>query len=497
MRKIIFGLVVLLSAGLMLPASLFAQTSTNSSSGGKCGVNTFSINDDCGAGAYKTMYVQCYDGYEEKQGGETSCKSSPQWQEYAQQTCAKRCSNAAATQTAPSKTISVPNAQVMPVSPAAGYEKLAPISGGTVSICSINNDLMAQYDALISQLQDAQKSGDGNREKITTDKITELKQYISGDKSKCGVIPPSSAATAPGIGSAMPASEPVKINRCAEAENWGQKISYYEKLKNLSDSDLQKEAAKSRTEINNIISELTDGLAKVKAQCSIQASGGNNASTAAKISDPVKPVAIQSAQEISDYYKAKIENIAAGNDSSTAQIQKLQELKQNKDLMVGELIKNRNEIESSDLNTLSKEVKVSKNEITVDNVAVQTTGTKILLNVGNSPISVEPDKNGVVINDKNLQIQTDNVSINNNVLTIGGNEVKISASKVAQNLNIAPTSVQLTEQNSKPVYKMQVNEPRKLFGFIPSNIPTTQIADAENGNLLSQSRPWYYFLTTK
>ena len=49
----------------------------------KCGVNTFVVNNDCGVGAFKNAYVQCYDGYETTLGDATSCKSSEIWQQYA------------------------------------------------------------------------------------------------------------------------------------------------------------------------------------------------------------------------------------------------------------------------------------------------------------------------------------------------------------------------------------------------------------------------------
>lgn len=398
MRKIIFGSVVLLSVGLILPADLSAQTSI----AGKCGVNTFGVNNECGIGAFKTMYVQCHDGYEEKQGGETSCKSSPQWREYAKQTCENRCSG---VKNIPSAT------QTSPVSPVTDYEKPTAVLTETVSACRINDDLTSQYDMLISELQKTQITGDKEREKTTTEKILELKQRVSANRARCN------ASTLP-------------------------------------------------------------------------------SATVSSTAESIRPTIVQSAREINNYYKARIENITVSNDSS-AQIEKLKELKQDKDKMVGELIKNRSEIESSELNTLSKEIRVSNNEITIDNVAVETTGKKILLNVGNSPVSVESNKNNVIIRDKNLEIKTGGVSIKNNTLVVGNNEVKISASQVAEKLNINPSSVELTEQNSKPVYKMETTEPRKLFGFISSNIPKTQITDAENGDLLSESRPWYYFLTTK
>lgn len=40
---------------------------------------------------FKSVYWQCYDGTEQKQGGETSCKSSEIWQKYAKEFCENKC----------------------------------------------------------------------------------------------------------------------------------------------------------------------------------------------------------------------------------------------------------------------------------------------------------------------------------------------------------------------------------------------------------------------
>jgi len=42
---------------------------------------------------YRNAYWQCYDGYEEKSGGETSCKPAEVWKNYAKESCNERCSN--------------------------------------------------------------------------------------------------------------------------------------------------------------------------------------------------------------------------------------------------------------------------------------------------------------------------------------------------------------------------------------------------------------------
>ncbi|MFH0832079.1 MAG: hypothetical protein V1886_04420, partial [archaeon] len=40
---------------------------------------------------YMNAYWQCYDGYEEKSGGESSCKPSEVWQNYAKEACKNHC----------------------------------------------------------------------------------------------------------------------------------------------------------------------------------------------------------------------------------------------------------------------------------------------------------------------------------------------------------------------------------------------------------------------
>lgn len=41
---------------------------------------------------FRNAYWQCYDGYEAKEGGRTSCKSSDVWKKYAEEACRGRCS---------------------------------------------------------------------------------------------------------------------------------------------------------------------------------------------------------------------------------------------------------------------------------------------------------------------------------------------------------------------------------------------------------------------
>ena len=291
----------------------------------------------------------------------------------------------------------------------------------------------------------------------------------------------------------------VSVNRCDEVARWENKIIYYKKLSGLSDADLKKNGF-SREEIEKILQDLLLGLDKIKAQCGNQtgtiAAPGSATTGSVSVAETIKPVVVESGQEISVYYKIKLEKTISAKGEEE-QIEELKTLKDEIDGLIANLIKSRKELETSELNALVKEVKVSRGEIKADNITVETTDKKMLVNIGDRPVSIEPTASQVLIRDKGLEVKTGEVVIKENVLNVGGVEVKMSASEVAEKLNFAPKTVELKEENAKAVYSMKIEERRKLFGFIPLNIRKTIAADAGNGQILTERLPWYNFLTTK
>ena len=124
------------------------------------------------------------------------------------------------------------------------------------------------------------------------------------------------------------------------------------------------------------------------------------------------------------------------------QIEELKTLRDEIDMLISNLIKSRKELEVSELNNLVKEVKISRGEIKADDISVKTTEKKILVSIGDRPVSVEPTESRVLIRDKGLEVNASEVMIKENVLSVGG-------------------------------------------------------ADADNGDTLSEQLPWYNFLTTR
>lgn len=456
----------------------------------KCGVNTFSVSNECGVGAFKNLYFQCYDGYEEKQGGESSCKSSEVWQKYAESACLNHCS-AIEIQAATREAVSLPSAEAVEVVP----------SPEAIPVCYISDELMEEYNELILQFKKAESAGSEPETGEITEKIVALKQKIAENRDECLVssVQPAGSTWSVTEEAPRPAAA-VAVNRCQEVAQWEEKIAYYEKLKNLSDADLKKETGFSKEEIDKVLTELSAGLDKVKEQCSLQM--GITAATPImstermQITEQVKPVVVESGQEIDVYYKAEIEKITNLADIDE-QIDKLKTLKDEIGQLIEKLIKSRKEIEAGEFGNLVTEIKLSQGEIKADEVVVKTTEKKVLLEVGEKPVSLEPTENEVIIKDSGLEVKAAEVFVRENTLRVGNSEVKIAASEVTKRLNLSPKSVELKEEKEKAVYEMKVDEPRKLFGFIPLTIQKTVIADAEAGNLLEEQLPWYAFFTTK
>lgn len=57
---------------------------------GKCGINLFEVYNAC-QGGFEKAHWQCYDGYDQREGGETSCRSAEAWKNQAKQACKEHC----------------------------------------------------------------------------------------------------------------------------------------------------------------------------------------------------------------------------------------------------------------------------------------------------------------------------------------------------------------------------------------------------------------------
>lgn len=213
--------------------------------------------------------------------------------------------------------------------------------------------------------------------------------------------------------------------------------------------------------------------------------------------EPIKPTVVGSGQEISSYYRQKFQKITDESQDMNVQIEALKNLRSDIDGLIGKLLQNKKEISASEIGGLVPEVKILPGEIKARDVSIKTTDNKITVSVGGKSLSIEPKETEVLINDGDISANAKNISIKDNIVSVGNSEVRLAPSEIIKKLQITPVSMELKEENSKAVYALKTDESRKLFGFFPVQIQKSTNADAVNGNVISESRPWWSFLSTK
>jgi len=210
------------------------------------------------------------------------------------------------------------------------------------------------------------------------------------------------------------------------------------------------------------------------------------------------PVAVQSATEITDYYKRRIAEIAAEESDIDEKIAVLKELRDEIDRLIEALIKSKDSISTKEVKGLVEKIQVKPGQVTMDKVTVATINKKVMARISDRDLEIKPTAARVIVNDGDVEVKAPEISIENEALKVGNAEVKLMPSVAVRNMNITPVEMELTEENNQAVYKIQTEEQRKLFGFIPLRVRNTITVNAanENGEILKEQRPWWAFLTT-
>ncbi|MFA7702610.1 MAG: hypothetical protein WCX80_04130, partial [Patescibacteria group bacterium] len=316
---------------MMVPATTRAAVSSASSVSPakalttikKCGVNGFGVNDDCGFNAFKSMYFECYDGYSEKMGDDTSCKSSETWQEYSQSICANRCYNVQVpVADQPNSAIAIPAPTPIP----------APSFTVPNTNACYNNDLVKAYSSVLNELQKAQASNNINQIMELKQKVTIIKGEISKNGDQCGLI----IAEVPG----QKATTPKSADQCSKLEQWKKYLDLYDQLISRSEEEFKSESGYTKEEATKLIVDLRKRYKEVSAQCNSPAAVSPVVST----SNPILP---SSVKEIDTYYQAKMNKIIRTNNVAS-QVKEVANLQSDVSNLVGNFIKSRKEVEASE-----------------------------------------------------------------------------------------------------------------------------------------------------
>jgi len=286
------------------------------------------------------------------------------------------------------------------------------------------------------------------------------------------------------------------IDVCGNLEKLKEKYAYYEKLLNMNDKELSENGWENKDRIKEILKELEEYKRKATLECEGKVDDSNMHSTEI-------PIAPESGNEITTYYKNKVTDVMSEDSDSGVKITALKQLKKEIDVLIEDLIRSREDIDSKEISELVEKIKITPGKINADGIIVKTFKKSIVKEIDNKEIKIIPSDNEVTIEDeingKKLEIKAQEISIEENKLRVGNSEVNIMASKIIENLNLNPNKIELKEMNNKAVYEIEVEETGKLFAFIPIKFNEKLIVNAGDlkGEVIKESGPAFGFLIAK
>jgi hypothetical protein len=380
-------------------------------------------------------------------------------------------------------------------------------------VFAVSSELMEELDKLVRMLEEAEHADEQELINTLQEKIQVIKEEIrhasetptvveESEEPQLVVEPPTEVTTSQGVVSSSP------IDWCAELKGLEEKKAHYEALYGLSDEELKDRGYnRGKDEIGNTIRNLEEAIERARLACEgggVPSSGGGGTTTTPTdvTTETVvveKPIAVGSGGEITDYYRVRIAEIATEEVEIEKQVAELKELRNEIDELIEELIKSRAEISAEEVSGLVAKIEVRPGEVCMDGVVVKTINKSVVARINNDNVEIKPTEAQVILQDRNLTVKTPELSIENDTLRVGDSEVKLRPGTIIGEIEVEPKEIELKEENAKAVYKIKIDESRKLFGFIPIKVENTLTLDAANTEvrITEEEGPWWAFLTTK
>ena len=382
-------------------------------------------------------------------------------------------------------------------------------------VFAVSDELMEELDGVVRMLEEAEHSNDQELIKALQEKIQIIKEEIRKTSEKPTALekteklqrivkPPTVMAI-----SGKTAVSSTHIDWCAELKALEGKKQHYEALYALSDEELSdKGYRRGKEEIRNTIRNLEKAIERARVNCEAGAPSSDSGGSGDTTTSPVKvttetvairPIAVGSGGEITDYYRIRIAEIATGEVEIEKKVASLKELRSEIDELIEELIKGKAKISAEEVSGLVTRIEVRPGEVKMDKVVVKTVEKSVVVRINNKNVDIIPTEAQVTIQDENLIIKAPELSIENGALHIGNSEVKLRPGAIIKKTNIEPVEIELKEEHAKAVYKIKTDENRKLLGFIPVRVERTLTVDATSTdvNINEEEKPWWTFLTTK
>ena len=353
------------------------------------------------------------------------------------------------------------------------------------SICEVPAELQAEYDKAWSIYKNAIANGDEQAAINSKPAIAKAEQQINEIKAKCQPTTavsittekPSETPSVTSSGQGVGTTAVTATGECAVPVELTQEFEGQWKKYNTAIANNDTETAIA---VKARIAEIEKKLASTKGQCV-----KTIVSSDAKTSDVVS------------YYKEKMTETLSTTGDVDAQIIALKQLKADIDNTIADLIKKKSEFNASDATGLVDEIKIKKNEIMAGSVSIANPTASINTEVNSKGVKIKSTSTGASINEGSITVAVSEAAVSGNRLMVGSNEVKVAPSEISGKTKMTVNQVSMDTENGKAVYNANGTEKRNLFAVIPVTIEKTAKVDASNGNVISEDKPWWSFLTTE
>jgi hypothetical protein len=207
---------------------------------------------------------------------------------------------------------------------------------------------------------------------------------------------------------------------------------------------------------------------------------------------------VETGGEIGGYYKKKISEVIANNETTDKKITTLKQIRNEIDKLIEELIRKKNKITTEEFKDVAEQIQVTPNTIQVDSVSFSTTEKSVVANINNQNVTIAPSATSVSVESGGQTVQAPQITLKNEKMTMNDHQINVLPSEVRDRVAANIKSMELKEENNVAVYKVNTEEDRKIFWLIPVKVNKEITMDAtNNGNVLNEEAPWWAVLTSK
>ncbi len=268
--------------------------------------------------------------------------------------------------------------------------------------------------------------------------------------------------------------KPVEESPCA-------RLSKLEMIyKEINDKLQGTQDEKSRTELNEKLASVVKEIKTLKQEC---------------IGEKLKAETGESLYDIEKAYRAKQKVIVEGTSEKDMQTE-LAKVEDEKRKLIEEYAQRLQEMDARQ-STIIKKLEIKGGKIILDDITSKS--NKVKVNVEDKAVEIEPTSSGAAITHGDIRAEGD-VPLEYTggalVSSKSGKKIKVLPSQIQEKVKGKVKEIKINDEGS-PKYTTRTESSGKLLGFIPAKITKTYEISAEDGEIISEKKPWWSFAASE